>query len=85
LPQGVRAVRKSELCDLLDPRFHLAGPKFPAKIEGLAFGPDLPDGRRLLLVTTDNDLKADVDSWIWAFAIEPEALNSSRPRAPTAR
>ena len=27
----------------------------PDKIEGYAFGPDLPDGRRLLLATNDND------------------------------
>jgi hypothetical protein len=77
-------VAKSELFDLLDPRFHLADERFPEKIEGLAFGPDLPDGRRLLLVTTDNDLRADVESWIWAFAIERQRLPTFRSQAPDA-
>ena len=38
-------------------RFGLAGPELPAKIEGLAFGPDLADGRHLLLISTDNDFR----------------------------
>ena len=37
----------------------MVGADFPEKIEGLAFGPDLPDGRHLLLVTNDNDFEAD--------------------------
>jgi hypothetical protein len=60
------------LIDLLDERFNLntAALPIPAKIEGLTFGPDLPDGRRTLLVTTDNDFKPNEPSLIWIFAID---------------
>jgi hypothetical protein len=74
LPPGVAAVKKSVLLDLLDPALGLKGPGLPEKFEGLAFGPDLPDGRHLLLVTTDNDLEADQPSLFYAFAIDPEDL-----------
>jgi hypothetical protein len=40
----------------------------PEKIEGLALGPALADGRRTLVVTTDNDLKTENPSWFWVFA-----------------
>jgi hypothetical protein len=30
-------------------------PGMPDKIEGFAFGPELPDGKRLMVVTNDND------------------------------
>ncbi len=74
VPEGIVAVKKVAFIDLLDPRFGLAGSDFPGKVEGLAFGPDLPDGRRLLIVTTDNDLKADQPTWIYAFAIGKDSL-----------
>ncbi|HEY7676273.1 MAG TPA: esterase-like activity of phytase family protein, partial [Candidatus Methylomirabilis sp.] len=66
LPPGVTPVSKALFIDLLDPAFALAGPDFPEKIEGLAFGPDLPDGRRLLLVTSDNDFFETQDTKIFA-------------------
>lgn len=69
LPGKVRPVEKSLLIDLLSPEYGLAGEGFPEKIEGLAFGPRLPDGRRLLLVTSDNDFRADQPTYIFAFAI----------------
>jgi hypothetical protein len=74
LPRGVRAVAKSVFLDLLDPAFGLAGASMPHKIEGLAFGPSLADGRRILLVTSDNDMIASQPTWIWAFAVRKEAL-----------
>jgi hypothetical protein len=74
LPTGIKAVQKTLFLDLLDPQFHLAGARFPAKIEGLAFGPDLPDGRHLLLVTSDNDFVKEAPTWILAFAIDPAHL-----------
>jgi hypothetical protein len=82
LPSGVIPVTKTPtpFIDLLDPSFGLAGPDFPEKIEGLAFGPDLPDGRHLLLVTSDNDFIATQDSKIFAFAIEPSALADFQPQ-----
>ncbi|HTU20600.1 MAG TPA: esterase-like activity of phytase family protein [Gemmataceae bacterium] len=70
LPKGVVAVKKELFLDLLDPRHGLVGPDFPAKLEGLAFGPDLPDGRHLLLVTTDNDFDAKEPTHLFAFAID---------------
>jgi hypothetical protein len=74
LPPGVKAARKEPFIDLLDPRFGLAGAGFPEKIEGLAFGPDLADGRHVLVVTTDNDFLPDRPSWFWVFAIDPLEL-----------
>jgi hypothetical protein len=69
LPSGIAAVSKEPLIDLMDSRFGLAGETMPEKFEGLAFGPDLLDGRRLLIVTVDNDMRADVPSMVYAFAI----------------
>jgi hypothetical protein len=74
LPPGVVPVAKSPFIDLLDPAFGLAGASFPEKIEGLAFGPRLPDGRLSLLVTSDNDFRADNPSRLFAFAIAPALL-----------
>ena len=48
----------------------------PEKIEGLAFGPDLEDGRRLLLVTSDNDFVSQNPSYIYAFAVPRKALEA---------
>jgi len=70
LPDGVRAVSKRVALDLLDPRYGLAGDQFPEKIEGIAFGPDLPDGRRLLLVVSDNDFETANPTRIFAFGIK---------------
>lgn len=64
--------------DLADPGWKIPGP-MPEKIEGLAFGPTLPSGDRLLLVTADNDMRADQPSWIWAFAVSPAALAPDTP------
>lgn len=69
LPDGVQPVRKRRWLDLLDPAFGLAGPGMPEKIEGLTLGPPLADGRRTLIVTTDNDLRAENPSWFWVFAL----------------
>lgn len=66
-------VKKKLLIDLLDPRFGLSGDKFPQKVEGLTFGPTLADGRRLLIVCTDNDFIAEKASWIYCFAL-PKAV-----------
>ena len=69
-PLGVTPVTKSLFLNLLDPAHGLAGTNFPEKIEGLAFGPDLADGRHLLLVANDNDFVATQPSRIFAFAID---------------
>ncbi len=70
IPAGVVPVSKQLFIDLLDPAFGLAGTSFPEKIEGLAFGPDLEDGRHLLLVMNDNDFIASQPSRLFAFAVD---------------
>lgn len=72
LPVGIVPVTKTLFLDLLDPKFGLKGKDFPAKIEGLTFGPDLTDGRKLLIITTDNDFKPDEPTWIYAFAVKTD-------------
>lgn len=74
IPNGVVAARKSLFLDMLAPRFGLAGPDSPEKIEGLAFGPTLPDGRRLLIVAIDNDFHADKPILLHAFAVDRSEL-----------
>jgi hypothetical protein len=59
---------------LLDPAFNLV-PTIPEKLEGLSWGPDLPDGRHLLYVISDNDLNPSLATQIFAFAIDPSLVN----------
>jgi hypothetical protein len=75
---GFKPVSKTLFIDLLDPEYGLAGAAFPEKIEGLAFGPDLPDGRHVLYVTSDNDLDSAQPTWLYAFAIAAQALPNFR-------
>lgn len=79
LPAAIRPATKQLFLDLLDPGFGLAGSDFPGKIEGVAFGPTLADGRRLLIICADNDYREDHPSWIFAFAVGKEA-GSRSPR-----
>ncbi len=74
IPADIKPARKTPFIDLLAPRFGLAGSDFPEKLEGLAFGPDLPDGRRLLVVAVDNDHVAERPILLWAFAIDRQDL-----------
>ncbi|HEV7998753.1 MAG TPA: esterase-like activity of phytase family protein [Planctomycetaceae bacterium] len=69
LPQGIKPVRKSVFIDLLDSRYGLAGPHLAQKQEGLAWGPSLPDGRRLLWICVDNDFKPGTSCEFYAFAV----------------
>jgi len=52
-----------------------ACPAIAEKIEGLAWGPDPPDGRHVLYVVSDNDLNPAVATQLYAFAIDPVAAN----------
>ncbi|MES2569785.1 MAG: esterase-like activity of phytase family protein, partial [Verrucomicrobiota bacterium] len=62
------------------PAGYLTG--MPDNIEGYTFGPNLPDGRRLLLVTNDNDfLTTGYPNYIMAFAIDPADLPAYKPIA----
>jgi hypothetical protein len=74
LPVGVTPVSKELFINLLDPALNLAA-TIPEKIEGLAWGPDLPDGRHLLYVISDNDLNPSLATQIYAFAIEPALID----------
>jgi hypothetical protein len=78
LPAGVTPATKSLVLNFLDPRFGLAGDAMPEKIEGLCWGPNLPDGRRTLIVTSDNDFIAEQPSWFWVFAVS--GLEGPAPR-----
>ena len=74
LPVGVTPVSKQLFINLLDADLNLAA-TIPEKIEGLAWGPDLPDGRHLLYVISDNDLNPSLATQIYAFAIDPSLIN----------
>lgn len=72
LPAGVVAVQKSS--NVLLNLAAILGVNTPEKIEGLAFGPDLADGRHLLLITNDNDFLNGQANNIYAFAFGDEDL-----------
>jgi hypothetical protein len=77
LPAGVVPVQKTLFINLIDPDFGLGNHDDKAiaeKIEGLAWGPDLPDGRHVLYVTSDNDLITANPTQIYAFAIDTTKL-----------
>jgi hypothetical protein len=81
LPAEIVPVQKTLFINLLDPVFNLA-PTIPEKIEGLAWGPNLHDGRHLLYVISDNDLNPALDTQIYAFAIDPSLINFERQFLP---
>jgi hypothetical protein len=66
----IEVVKKELLIDLMDTRFGMSGSMTPEKPEGLAWGPRLPDGRRLLMVSFDNDFEPQIDTILAAFAIK---------------
>ena len=72
LPPKIRPVTKRLFLDLLDPKWGLVGESFPAKIEGIAFGPRRKDGSRLLLISSDNDFKPEDPTRVFAFSVSAE-------------
>lgn len=68
LPSGVSAVSKRLWVNLLDTRLGIGGEFTPAKFEGLTFGPDLPDGRRTLIVSVDNDFRSENPTVFYCLA-----------------
>lgn len=52
----------------------------PEKLEGMTFGPDLEDGRHLLLISSDNDFSSKESTRFFAFAIDPRDLPRYLPR-----
>ena len=81
LPAGVTPVNKQLFINLLDAELNLAA-TIPEKIEGLAWGPDLPDGRHVLYVISDNDLNPSLATQIYAFAIDPSLINLQQQLLP---
>ena len=81
IPAGITPVAKGAT-PFLDLVAALGGPSaaIPEKFEGLAFGPDLPDGRHLLLVTVDNDFSMTRDNLVYAFAVDPDDLPDFVPQ-----
>ncbi len=70
LPPNVLAVEKELFIDLLDERWAIPKKHLLEKPEGLAWGPMLRDGRRLLVVCFDNDFQSEVESLFLAFAVK---------------
>jgi hypothetical protein len=78
LPKGVTPVKKSPFIDLLDAKYGVAGPKLAEKQEGLAWGPPLADGRKLLWICVDNDFKQGKPCQFYAFAIRQADAQARR-------
>lgn len=81
LPVGIVPVTKTLFIDLLAPEFNLI-PTIAEKIEGLAWGPDLEDGRHVLYVFSDNDLNPGLASQIYSFAIDQELIKLEQQFLP---
>ena len=81
LPAGIVPVTKTLFIDLLAPEFNLI-PTIAEKIEGLAWGPDLEDGRHVLYVFSDNDLNPGLASQIYSFAIDPALISLEQQFLP---
>jgi len=81
LPATIVPVGKSLFFDLLDAAFNLA-PTIAEKIEGLAWGPDLEDGRHVLYVVSDNDLNPNLATQIYSFAVDASLLNFEEQLLP---
>ena len=78
LPASIVPARKRPYLDMLDAAYGLAGAAMPEKIEGLTFGPTLADGRRTLLLSSDNDFEADAPSRIFVFAVDAPSDDTVR-------
>lgn len=82
---GIVPVTKEVALDFLDPAIGLVGTDMPEKIEGLTFGPALPDGRRSLVVAIDNDFEAQKPTIVWMFAVGDSAPAGKLPAVTSAR
>jgi hypothetical protein len=87
LAPGIVPVTKTLFIDLLDASYKVNATQtikdvVAEKIEGLAWGPDLPDGRHVLYITSDNDLYTGLPTQIYAFAIDGAATVPSLSYQP---
>jgi Esterase-like activity of phytase/IPTL-CTERM motif len=81
LPAGTVAATKTLFIDMLSPTFGLSGATFPEKIEGIAFGPILSDGRISLIVTNDNDFLTANPNNFYVFAMNASDIAGFTPQA----
>lgn len=78
LDPGIVPVTKTLFIDLLDPSYKVSATEtvrdvIAEKIEGIAWGPKLKDGRLVLYVFSDNDLFPGRPTQIYAFAVDAAA------------
>lgn len=52
--------------------FNRLGPFENANFEGMTFGPELPDGRRVLVFVADNDFRSDRSTLVAKFAVNDQ-------------
>ena len=80
LPASFVPVTKVLFLDLLNPAYVVNASTTPPttikdvvaeKMEGMARGPDLPNGHHLLYVLSDNDLNTGFPTQIYAFEVDP--------------
>jgi hypothetical protein len=86
LPASFVPVTKTLFVDLLNPSYEVNTSTSPhttlksviaEKIEGLAWGPDLPNGHHLLYVLSDNDLNTGFPTQIYAFEVDPSSAGAN--------
>lgn len=70
----IRSVQKRLFLDMLGPDSGIERASIGKKQECLTFGPTLDDGRRTLIIGTDNDFMEDVPSVFYVYAINPKLL-----------
>jgi hypothetical protein len=87
LSPDIVLVSKTPFLDMNDPSYLYtdflpegASFLFPDKPEGLAWGPTLPNGNLLLLISSDNDL-SDAPSYLFAYSVDPSLLPGFQPQA----
>lgn len=67
-------VEKSVLIDFAD-----LGLGYVDNIEGMTFGPDLPDGRKTLILVSDNNFATFIPTRFFALALTTEAVPAALP------
>jgi hypothetical protein len=84
LPASFTAVTKDLFLNLLNSAYEVDGVAhtpirsvIAEKIEGLAWGPDLPNGHHVLYVLSDNDLNTTFPTQIYAFGVDPSGAGAN--------
>lgn len=79
VPDGVIPLTKLSVLNFMDEKWQLVNDQMPEKIEGITLGPEI-DGRRVLIVTSDNDLQPAQPTRFWLFLWNP--AKSELPALP---